>query len=104
MVEADLGEEMTDDDNFTVVAPNGEIVFVTANIGTGTCGVAFPDAERSITIDGRERNKDKLDTFVHEALHVAFPDEDEGEISEGANFIAEILWKAGYRRKCERKC
>lgn len=94
---------MNKQDDFTVIAPNGEVVFVTANIGTGTAGVAFPDAERSITIDGRQRGKEKLDTFIHEALHIAFPDEDEKEIAEGANFVAEVLWKAGYRRNSEKK-
>jgi hypothetical protein len=90
-------------DDFSVVSPTGEVVFVTANIGTGASGVAFADGDKSIVIDGRHQGCDKLDTFVHESLHIVFPDEDEETITDAANFISEVLWKAGYRRNCERR-
>ena len=90
-------------DDFSVVSPTGEVVYVTANIGTGTSGMAFADGAASIVIDGRHQGRDKLDTFIYEALHVVFLDEDEESVSNSANFISDLLWKAGYRRNSERR-
>ena len=93
---------MSKPDDFVVLTPKSEVVYVTADIGTGLDGVAISSARHSITIDGRLRGKKKLDTFIHESLHIVFPEKPEREILEGASFVAEILWKAGYRRMSER--
>lgn len=90
-------------DDFTVCTPSGAVVYVTSNIGTGLDGVAISAARHSITIDGRHRGKKKLDTFIHESLHILFPDASEKTVAEGAAFVAEVMWKAGYRRQSEKK-
>jgi len=94
---------MTKPDDFTIKTPKGEVVYVTANIGTGLSGVAITVAKHSITIDGRQRGKEKLDTFIHEALHIIFPDASEAVVESNANFVADLLWKAGYRRISEAR-
>jgi hypothetical protein len=40
-----------------------------------------------------------IDTFVHEFLHVAFPNMSENEVAAAATLIADNLWLQGYRRK-----
>jgi hypothetical protein len=94
---------MTNQDDFTAKTPNGDVVYVTSNIGTGLSGVALSQARHSITIDGRQRGKAKLDTFIHESLHILYPELSEQCILKSANFVAEVLWKAGYRRISEQR-
>ena len=42
---------------------------------------------------------DKLDTYIHEAIHAAFPDLTEEAVEIGSTDIAKFLWRIGYRLK-----
>jgi hypothetical protein len=42
--------------------------------------------------------QDELETIVHEACHGAFPFIAEEEITDGAEAIARLLWRLGWRR------
>ncbi len=54
--------------------------------------------ERLIEIDPRQHGKSYLDTLVHEALHLVFPDLAEREVGRAARRLTEVLWTSGYRR------
>ena len=45
-----------------------------------------------------QKPQDELDTLIHEILHAAYPDICESGIAEGAEGVAEALWRLGYRR------
>jgi hypothetical protein len=47
--------------------------------------------------------KNKLNITTHEAIHAAYPDLTEQQTIDGADLIAEVLWKAGYRKIKNRK-
>jgi hypothetical protein len=51
-----------------------------------------------IHIGPRQPPKEYLDTLVHEALHLAFPDLNEEAISEGASMVARVLWAQNFRK------
>ena len=52
-----------------------------------------------VSIDPRQPEDERIDTMVHEFLHVACPNMPEGEVARAATLIADNLWKQGYRRK-----
>jgi hypothetical protein len=52
-----------------------------------------------VSVDPRQPPSEMLDTFVHEFLHVAFPNMPENEVARAATLIADNLWLQGYRRK-----
>lgn len=51
-----------------------------------------------IKIHPFQPEESRLDTLVHELLHMACPDWSEKKISRYATFLAKELWKDGYRR------
>lgn len=51
-----------------------------------------------IEIDPRQSEQERLDTIVHETLHVLLPDFQEGSVREFSKQIAEVIWKDGWRR------
>jgi len=53
---------------------------------------------QTITIDTRQRGRELMDTFIHEAMHVANPRLSEKTVHQMANDITAVLWAAGYRR------
>lgn len=62
----------------------------------------LPDAKnprmpRKILIDERLERRARLETIVHELLHVSFPTVSEGHITEAGRDIARVLWSLGYR-------
>lgn len=57
-----------------------------------------PD-ELGVVIDKREKGKAKLDTLIHELMHLEHPDMSEDEVSRTATNIARVLWGEGYREK-----
>jgi predicted SprT family Zn-dependent metalloprotease len=69
----------------------------------GAAGWAYlPDAknprmQRKILIDERLERRTRLETILHELLHVAFPTVSEEHITESARDIAKVLWSLGYR-------
>jgi hypothetical protein len=64
-----------------------------------TAGLACK-ADNTIEIDPDiKKEKDILETYTHEALHLADWKMSERKVKYRANYIAEVLWKAGYRKK-----
>lgn len=57
---------------------------------------------RLIEIDPRQSEKDRIDTVIHELLHLAKPHWSEEHIVRIATFLARALWKEGYRRIHQR--
>ena len=51
-----------------------------------------------IEIDPRQKGKDNLDTLIHEALHLIYPDLSEATVVKHAGRLTRMLWRAGYRR------
>lgn len=51
-----------------------------------------------ITVSPRIKGKLQMDTYIHELLHAEFPEWSENEVYIRATSIANMLWKAGYRR------
>jgi hypothetical protein len=45
------------------------------------------------------REKDYLDSVIHETIHISRPDLKEHAVEVLASDIAEVLWKRGYRIK-----
>jgi hypothetical protein len=58
-----------------------------------------PFSERKILVDSRLKNRAKLETVVHEILHVCFPTVSEEHITLSARDLARALWALGYREK-----
>jgi len=48
-------------------------------------------------------DKQKLYTAVHEAVHVTFPGLDENEVLIAEEMIADVVWKAGFRKIKKKK-
>jgi len=61
--------------------------------------VKNPLLERKILIDSRLKNRSRLETEIHEALHASFPQMSEETITQAGADIARILWALGYRIK-----
>ena len=51
-----------------------------------------------VEIDPRQPEREKIDTLIHEILHLAKPEYDEEEIVRISKIISSNLWKYGYRR------
>lgn len=45
----------------------------------------------------------RLDTLVHELLHLMCPDWSEKKVTRFAQFMSKQLWKQGYRRRSKRR-
>jgi hypothetical protein len=58
-----------------------------------------PFSERKILVDSRLKNRAKLETVVHEILHVCYPTVSEEHITLSARDLARALWALGYREK-----
>lgn len=54
-----------------------------------------------VVVDAKLRGVDRLDTLIHESLHVADWGKDEVWVNKTATGIAKLLWKLGYR--CEKE-
>lgn len=75
-----------------------KVVF--AKLGRQRCiGLAIEeDGKQTIVVDPRQPEKEKLNTLIHEALHLASWDLPEAKVIRLANKAAEVLWKQGYRK------
>ena len=60
-------------------------------------GQAYKKA-RKIEIDPRLTNRTRLETLIHELLHVLFPDMTEYRVRKTALELCDRLWEDGYRR------
>ena len=75
-----------------------KVVF--AKLGRQRCiGLAIEeDGKQTIVVDPRQPEKEKLNTLIHEAIHLADFDIPEAKVIRLANKAAEVVWKQGYRR------
>jgi hypothetical protein len=58
-------------------------------------------ADRIIVVDPRQSAKERMDTLVHEALHIIFPMLGEHKVILASRQISRVLWKQSYRRICQ---
>lgn len=65
-------------------------------------GAANPDKQRKVLIDSRLKNRARLETEIHEALHCCFPQMSEDAITQAGSDLSKILWALGYRLKEEQ--
>ena len=66
--------------------PDGRTIF----------GYAYPELKK-IEINKNLRGKTKFRSYIHELLHIAYPDSNETNITAAEKVIADGLWQAGYR-------
>jgi len=59
-------------------------------------GLAWPE-DRTIAIDKRLKGLDKMETIIHEIIHVQNPKWPEIMVEGKAKELAVILWELGYR-------
>jgi len=60
-------------------------------------GLAYAE-KKTIEIDPRQKPKTLLDTYIHEYLHVRFPDWSESKVRKEARHLTSFLWKLKYRK------
>ena len=60
-------------------------------------GLAWKE-EAVVEVDPRQGEKERLDTLIHETLHVLFPGLSEIAICGLTPRMTEVLWKDGWRR------
>lgn len=62
-------------------------------------GLAWTD-DRTIAIDKRLKGKDRLETIIHEIIHIQNPKWPEIMVEGKAKEISDILWEMNYRCVC----
>lgn len=60
-----------------------------------------PPREPILEIDSRLQGRERLETIIHEALHLACPWMMENVVLKVARYIAMIVWHLEYRREAE---
>ncbi len=60
-------------------------------------GLAWQE-DALLEIDPRQSESDRLDTLLHEALHILFPKLNEMQVRGVTKRLASIVWKDGWRR------
>lgn len=58
-----------------------------------------PAGEPMVEIDSRLKGRRKLDTEIHELLHLACPWMPETAVRRTGTYLALVLWNLGYRQK-----
>ncbi len=58
--------------------------------------------EPIIEIDSRLSGRVRLETIIHEALHLACPWMPESAVLKTARYLAMIVWHLEYKRECDR--
>jgi hypothetical protein len=51
-----------------------------------------------IELDPRQSSQDRLDTLIHEAVHIIWPEYDEETVIKVANRISSLVWEDNWRR------
>lgn len=54
-----------------------------------------------IEIDPRQKSQDRLDTVIHECVHIIWPELHEDDVVKAANRISSVLWADNWRRVME---
>ena len=76
-----IEEDLTDDDDWGQTNPVGNNRF-------------------EIIIDSKHRSeRERLDTVIHEAIHVADFNMAESKVKRIAEIVADALWRQNYRRR-----
>ena len=65
-------------------------------------GEAWTNGE--IWINRSQSESSRLDTVIHESLHVCYPRWSEGRVRRVASKVAGVLWKDLWRRRLKKKC
>ena len=60
-------------------------------------GEAWDNGE--IWINPNQSEAERLNTVLHEALHVLYPKWTEGRILRVANRLSDVVWRDGWRRR-----
>ena len=60
-------------------------------------GQAYKD-DGLIEIDPRQSGKDYMETCIHEAVHVLFPQLTEKQVIQKSKKLTKMLWEIGYRK------
>lgn len=68
----------------------------------GALGQAY-SGEGLIELDPRQSERSRLDTLVHELLHLLEPEWSESRVARSATWLTKWLWRQGYRRVRHRK-
>jgi hypothetical protein len=63
----------------------------------GNWGQAFHDAD-TIEIDPTQPEDERLDTIIHECVHLLFPDLSEMRVRGVSRRISRVLWRDKWRR------
>ena len=56
------------------------------------------EGANKIEIDSRLKKLQRLETIIHEILHLAFPNSSESQILKAEKMVGRTLWKQGYRK------
>lgn len=56
------------------------------------------DSDGIIYIDPRLKGRKLLEIYVHECLHLLYPEASEEEVIEKSVVLTKLLWKMGYRQ------
>ncbi len=51
-----------------------------------------------VEIDPRQTARERLDTLIHETIHLALPRASEPDVRHAANLLSRALWKDRWRR------
>ena len=51
-----------------------------------------------VMVDPRQVSSERLDTVIHEVVHVIFPDMEEDLVIKVSNRLASVVWGDGWRR------
>ena len=66
--------------------------------GEKAFGIAYSDL-RLIELHDKQCESERMDTLIHELLHLMRPSWREKEVIRVANYLTRHLWAQGYRRK-----
>ena len=97
---------MADDHHFTIAGEKWLLRFTKLR-GQAAGWAYLPDAgkprklPRKILVDSRLTSRPKLETIIHEVLHVLQPTVSEEHITLSARDLARVLWALGYREEKE---
>jgi hypothetical protein len=92
---------MADDHHFTISGDKWLLRFTKLR-GSAAGWAYLPDPknkqlEKKILVDSRLKGRARLETIVHEVMHVLQPTASEEHITLSARDMARILWALGYR-------
>lgn len=63
----------------------------------GNFGQALHEDD-TIEVDPRQEERERLDTIIHECIHLLFPDLSENNVRAVSRRITRVLWQDNWRR------